>query len=163
MPESQWHATSTYFASKAKKDGYVQIAALFEETAANEKEHAELWYKYLHGGKVNDTEWNLEDAAAGESYEWQDMYRRMAEEAREEGFTEIAQKFEGVASVEKAHEERYRRLLKNVRDKKVFSKDGEAVWQCSNCGHIIIGKKAPKICPVCDHAQAYFQLKPENY
>lgn len=153
----------TYFASRARKDGYMQIAALFEETAANEKEHAELWYKYLHGGHVNDTEWNLEDAAAGENYEWQDMYHRMAEEAREEGFTEIADKFDGVASVEKVHEERYRRLLKNVQDKRVFSKDGDAVWQCSNCGHIIIGKKAPMKCPVCDHAQAYFQLKPDNY
>ena len=161
--ESMARNKYTYFASRARKDGYMQIAALFEETAANEKEHAELWYKYLHGGHVNGTEWNLEDAAAGENYEWQDMYHRMAEEAREEGFTEIADKFDGVASVEKVHEERYRRLLKNVRDKRVFSKDGDAVWQCSNCGHIIIGKKAPIKCPVCDHAQAYFQLKPDNY
>lgn len=161
--ESMARNKYTYFASRARKDGYMQIAALFEETAANEKEHAELWYKYLHGGHVNDTEWNLEDAAAGENYEWQDMYHRMAEEAREEGFTEIADKFDGVASVEKVHEERYRRLLKNVQDKRVFSKDGDAVWQCSNCGHIIIGKKAPMKCPVCDHAQAYFQLKPDNY
>lgn len=161
--ESMARNKYTYFASRARKDGYMQIAALFEETAANEKEHAELWYKYLHGGHVNDTEWNLEDAAAGENYEWQDMYHRMAKEAREEGFTEIADKFDGVASVEKVHEERYRRLLKNVRDKRVFSKDGDAVWQCSNCGHIIIGKKAPMKCPVCDHAQAYFQLKPDNY
>lgn len=161
--ESMARNKYTYFASRARKDGYMQIAALFEETAANEKEHAELWYKYLHGGHVNGTEWNLEDAAAGENYEWQDMYHRMAEEAREEGFTEIADKFDGVASVEKVHEERYRRLLKNVQDKRVFSKDGDAVWQCSNCGHIIIGKKAPMKCPVCDHAQAYFQLKPDNY
>ncbi len=161
--ESMARNKYTYFASKAKKDGYVQIAALFEETAANEKEHAELWYKFLHGGEIKDTEWNLEDAANGESYEWQDMYRRMADEAREEGFTEIAKKFDLVAGVEKAHEERYRRLLKNVRDEKVFSKDGDVVWQCANCGHIVIGKKAPKVCPVCDHAQAYFQIKPENY
>lgn len=161
--ESMARNKYTYFASKAKKDGFVQIAALFEETAANEKEHAELWYKYLHNGKVNDTEWNLEDAANGENYEWTDMYERMAREAREEGFTEIAKKFEGVAAVEKHHEERYRKLLKNVKEKKVFSKDGDVIWQCSNCGHIVIGKKAPKICPVCDHEQAYFQIKAENY
>lgn len=161
--ESMARNKYTYFASKAKKDGYVQIAALFEETAANEKEHAELWYKFLHGGEINDTEWTLQDAANGESYEWQDMYKRMAEEAREEGFTEIAKKFELVAEVEKAHEERYLRLLKNVKDEKVFSKDGEVIWQCSNCGHLVIGKKAPKECPVCDHAQSYFQVKPENY
>lgn len=161
--ESMARNKYTYFASKAKKEGFVQIAALFEETAANEKEHAELWYKYLHGGKVGKTEQNLEDAANGENYEWTDMYERMAREAREEGFDEIADKFEGVASVEKQHEARYLRLLKNVRDKKVFSKDGEAVWQCTNCGHIVIGKSAPEVCPVCDHAKAYFQIKPENY
>ncbi|NPD92557.1 rubrerythrin [Xylanibacter muris] len=161
--ESMARNKYTYFASKAKKEGFVQIANLFEETAANEKEHAELWYKYLHGGKVGNTEQNLEDAANGENYEWTDMYERMAREAREEGFDEIAEKFEGVASVEKQHEARYLRLLKNVRDKKVFSKDGEAVWQCTNCGHIVIGKSAPEVCPVCDHAKAYFQIKPENY
>lgn len=161
--ESMARNKYTYFASKAKKDGYVQIAALFEETAANEKEHAELWYKFLHDGEINDTEWNLEDAANGENYEWQDMYHRMAKEAREEGFTEIAKKFDLVADVERAHEERYRKLLKNVKDKKVFSKDGEVIWQCANCGHIVVGKKAPKVCPVCDHEQAYFQVKPENY
>lgn len=161
--ESMARNKYTYFASKAKKDGYVQIAALFEETAANEKEHAELWYKYLHDGEIKDTEWNLEDAANGENYEWQDMYHRMAKEAREEGFAEIAKKFDLVADVERAHEERYRKLLKNVKDKKVFSKDGEVIWQCSNCGHIVVGKKAPKVCPVCDHEQAYFQVKPENY
>lgn len=161
--ESMARNKYTYFASKAKKDGYVQIAALFEETAANEKEHAELWYKYLHDGEIKDTEWNLEDAANGENYEWQDMYHRMAKEAREEGFAEIAKKFDLVADVERAHEERYRKLLKNVKDKKVFSKDGEVIWQCANCGHIVVGKKAPKVCPVCDHEQAYFQVKPENY
>ena len=152
-----------YFASKAKKDGFVQMAAIFEETANNEKEHAKLWYKYLHGGAVPTTEANLEDAANGENYEWTDMYARMAKEAREEGFDEIAAKFEGVAAIEKDHEERYRKLLQNLRDKKVFSKDGDAVWQCANCGHIVIGKDAPEICPVCEHSQAYFQVRAENY
>ncbi len=161
--ESMARNKYTYFASKAKKEGYVQIAAIFEETAANEKEHAKLWYKLLNGGTVSGTMSNLEDAANGENYEWTDMYARMAEEAREEGFDEIAEKFEGVAKVEKEHEERYRKLLKNVQDKKVFSKDGDAIWQCINCGHIVIGKEAPKVCPVCSHAQAYFQIKPENY
>ncbi|MBR2018660.1 MAG: rubrerythrin family protein, partial [Prevotella sp.] len=146
-----------------KKDGFVQMAAIFEETANNEKEHAKLWYKYLHGGSVGTTEANLEDAANGENYEWSDMYARMAKEAREEGFDEIAAKFEGVAAIEKEHEERYRKLLKNLRDKKVFSKDGDAVWQCANCGHIVIGKEAPGICPVCEHSQAYFQVRAENY
>lgn len=161
--ESMARNKYTYFASKAKKEGFVQIAAIFEETAANEKEHAKMWYKFLNGGEVKDTEHNLEDAANGENYEWTDMYERMAKEAREEGFIEIAEKFEKVGEVEKRHEERYRKLLKNVTDKKVFSKDGEAIWQCINCGHIIIGKAAPDICPVCDHPQAYFQVKPENY
>lgn len=153
----------TYFASKAKKDGYVQIAAIFEETAANEKEHAKMWYKYLNGGAVSDTMTNLADAAAGENFEWTDMYSRMAQEAREEGFNEIADKFEAVAAIEKHHEERYRKLLKNIEDKAVFSKDGDCIWQCINCGHILIGQNAPEVCPVCDHPQAYFQLKPENY
>ena len=153
----------TYFASKAKKDGYVQIAAIFEETAANEKEHAKMWYKLLNGGKVSDTVKNLEDAASGENFEWTDMYARMAQEAREEGFDEIAEKFEGVAAIEKEHEERYRKLLKNINDKKVFSKDGDVIWQCANCGHIVIGKQAPEVCPVCDHPQSYFQVKAENY
>lgn len=160
--ESMARNKYTYFASKAKKDGYVQIAAIFEETAANEKEHAELWYKYLHDG-IHDTAFNLEDAANGENYEWTDMYERMAKEAAEEGFDEIAKKFLLVAGVEKKHEERYRKLLKNVQDEKVFSKDNDVIWQCSNCGHIMIGKKAPEVCPVCDHAKAYFQIKPENY
>lgn len=161
--ESMARNKYSYFASKAKKDGFVQMAAIFEETANNEKEHAKLWYKYLHGGSVGTTEANLEDAANGENYEWSDMYARMAKEAHEEGFDEIAAKFEGVAAIEKEHEERYRKLLKNLRDKKVFSKDGDAVWQCANCGHIVIGKEAPGICPVCEHSQAYFQVRAENY
>jgi rubrerythrin len=161
--ESMARNKYTYFASKAKKDGYVQIAAIFEETAANEKEHAKMWYKLLNGGKVSDTVKNLEDAASGENFEWTDMYARMAQEAREEGFDEIAEKFEGVAAIEKEHEERYRKLLKNIHDKKVFSKDGDVIWQCANCGHIVIGKQAPEVCPVCDHPQSYFQVKAENY
>ncbi len=161
--ESMARNKYTYFASKAKKDGYVQIAAIFEETAANEKEHAKMWYKLLNGGKVSDTVKNLEDAASGENFEWTDMYARMAQEAREAGFDEIAEKFEGVAAIEKEHEERYRKLLKNINDKKVFSKDGDVIWQCANCGHIVIGKQAPEVCPVCDHPQSYFQVKAENY
>ena len=161
--ESMARNKYTYFASKAKKDGYVQIAAIFEETAANEKEHAKIWYKYLHGGSVASTVENLADAAAGENAEWTDMYARMAREAREEGFDEIAEKFEQVAAIEKHHEERYRKLLKNINDKKVFSKDGDAIWQCANCGHIVVGKDAPEICPVCAHPQSYFQVLAENY
>ena len=161
--ESMARNKYTFFASKAKKDGYVQLSNIFLETAANEKEHAELWYKYLNGGKVSDTATNLEDAAGGENFEWTDMYARMAREAREEGFDEIADKMEGVAAIEKEHEERYRRLLDNVRKEMVFSRDNDVIWQCSNCGHIVIGKKAPEECPVCNHAQAYFQVKAENY
>jgi len=161
--ESQARNKYTYFASKAKKDGYVQISKIFEETAANEKEHAELWYKYLNGGKVSDTMTNLEDAANGENFEWTDMYKRMAIEAREEGFDEIADKFEGVAAIEKEHEERYRKLLDNIKKERVFSKDNDVIWQCSNCGHIVIGKRAPEECPVCNHSQAYFQVKATNY
>ena len=161
--ESMARNKYTFFASKAKKDGYVQISNIFLETAANEKVHAELWYKYLNGGKVSDTATNLEDAAGGENFEWTDMYARMAREAREEGFDEIADKMEGVAAIEKEHEERYRRLLDNVRKETVFSRDNDVIWQCSNCGHIVIGKKAPEECPVCNHAQAYFQVKAENY
>ena len=161
--ESMARNKYTYFASKAKKDGYVQMAAIFEETAANEKEHAKIWYKYLNGGSVSDTVTNLNDAADGENFEWTDMYARMAREAREEGFDEIADKFEMVAAIEKHHEERYRKLLKNIEDKKVFTKDGDAVWQCANCGHIVIGKQAPEICPVCDHPQSFFQVLAENY
>lgn len=161
--ESMARNKYTYFASKARKDGFVQMAAIFEETANNEKEHAKLWYKYLNGGTVSSTEANLEDAANGENYEWTDMYSRMAREAREEGFIEIAEKFEGVAAIEKEHEDRYRKLLNNLRERKVFSKDGDAVWQCSNCGHIVIGKCAPEVCPVCNHPQSYFQVRAENY
>ena len=161
--ESQARNKYTFFASKAKKDGYVQISNIFLETAANEKEHAEIWYKYLNGGKVSDTVTNLEDAAGGENFEWTDMYARMAREAREEGFDEIAEKFEMVGAIEKEHEERYRKLLDNIRKERVFSRDGDVIWQCSNCGHIVIGKKAPDECPVCNHAQAYFQVKAENY
>ncbi|MBO4634642.1 MAG: rubrerythrin family protein [Bacteroidales bacterium] len=161
--ESQARNKYTYFASKAKKDGYVQIASIFEETAANEKEHAKIWYKYLHGGSVADTIANLEDAANGENFEWTDMYARMAKEAREEGFDEIADKFEMVGAIEKEHEERYRKLLANIKEGIVFSRDGDMVWQCANCGHIVIGPKAPEICPVCDHPQSYFQLRAENY
>ena len=161
--ESMARNKYTYFASKAKKDGYVQIAAIFEETAANEKEHAKMWYKYLNGGSVSDTRKNLADAANGENFEWTDMYARMAREAREEGFDEIAAKFEMVGAIEKHHEERYRKLLKNIEDEIVFSREGDVIWQCNNCGHIVIGKKAPEVCPVCDHPQSYFQIKAENY
>ena len=161
--ESQARNKYTYFASKAKKDGYVQIAAIFEETANNEKEHAKLWYKLLNGGSIGSTVENLKEAAGGENYEWTDMYDNFAKEAREEGFEEIARLFEGVAAIEKEHEERYRKLLENVEKELVFSKDGEVIWQCTNCGHICVGKKAPELCPVCAHPQAYFQVKPENY
>ena len=161
--ESQAHTKYQYFASKAKKDGYVQMANIFEETSRNEKEHAKIWFKYLHGGAIPDTTDNLADAAAGENYEWTDMYATFAKEAREEGFDEIAQKFEMVGAIEKAHEERYRRLLKNIEDAIVFSREGDSVWQCSNCGHIVIGKQAPEVCPVCNHPQSYFELRAENY
>ena len=161
--ESQARNKYTYFASRARKDGFVQIAAIFEETAENEKEHAKLWYKYLHGGQVADTATNLADAANGENFEWTDMYARFAREARAEGFDEIAGKFEMVGEIEKHHEERYRKLLKNVQDRKVFAKDGSAIWQCANCGHIVIGRQAPEVCPVCDHPQSYFQVEAVNY
>lgn len=161
--ESQARNKYTYFASKAKKDGYVQIAAIFEETANNEKEHAKLWYKLLNGGSIGTTVENLKEAAGGENYEWTDMYDNFAKEAREEGFEEIARLFEGVAAIEKEHEKRYRKLLENVEKELVFSKDGDVIWQCTNCGHICVGKKAPEVCPVCAHPQAYFQVKPENY
>lgn len=159
--ESEARNKYTYYASKAKKDGYVQIAALFEETAGNEKEHAKMWFKLLHG--IGTTEENLKDAAEGENYEWTDMYATFAKEAREEGFDDIARLFEGVAAIEKEHEERYRKLLSNIGGDAVFSKDGDVIWQCSNCGHICVGKKAPEVCPVCSHPQAYFQVKAENY
>ena len=161
--ESMARNKYSYWASKAKKDGFVQIAAIFEETANNEKEHAKMWFKLLEGGAIKSTPENMEAAAAGENYEWTDMYARMAQEAREEGFNEIAAKFELVAKVEAEHEARYRKLLDNVKKERVFSKDNDVIWQCSNCGHIVIGKKAPQVCPVCDHPQAYFQVKAENY
>lgn len=160
--ESMARSKYTYFASRARKDGYVQIAKIFEETAANEKEHAKIWFKLLNGG-IDDTITNLKAAAAGENYEWTDMYAGFAKEAREEGFDEIADLFLMVAAIEKEHEERYRTLLLNVKNEMVFSKDGDAIWQCSNCGHIVIGQKAPDVCPVCKHPQAYFQMKAENY
>ena len=161
--ESQARNKYSYYASKAKKDGYVQIAALFEETANNEKEHAKIWFKLLHDGAVPSTEINLADAAAGENYEWTDMYDRMAKEAAEEGFNEIAALFRGVAKIEKEHEERYRKLLANIEGGLVFSRDEEMIWQCSNCGHIVIGKKAPELCPICKHPKDYFQIKASNY
>ena len=159
--ESQARNKYTYFASKAKKDGYVQISKIFEETAANEKEHAEIWFELLNG--IGTTAENLEAAAQGENYEWTEMYATMAKEAREEGFDHIAFLFEEVAKIEKEHEDRYRRLLANVEGGLVFSRDGEMIWQCSNCGHIHVGKQAPEMCPVCAHPKAYFQLKAENY
>lgn len=160
--ESQARNKYTYYASKAKKDGYVQIATIFEETANNEKEHAKMWFKLLHDG-IGGTADNLKDAAAGENYEWTDMYATFAKEAREEGFDDIADLFESVAAIEKEHEERYRKLLANVEGKTVFSKDGDVIWQCANCGHIHVGKEAPGECPVCAHPQDYFQIKAENY
>ena len=161
--ESQARNKYTYFASKARKEGYEQIAAIFEETAINEKEHAKLWFKYLEGGDIKDTASNLKAAAEGENYEWTDMYDRMAQEAEEEGFKEIAAKFRMVGAIEKHHEERYRKLLENVEGGLVFSRDGDCIWQCANCGHIVIGKNAPKLCPVCNHPQSFFQIKAENY
>ncbi|MEE0419059.1 MAG: rubrerythrin family protein [Lachnospiraceae bacterium] len=160
--ESQARNKYTYYASKAKKDGYVQIANIFQETADNEKEHAKIWFKLLHGG-MPDTMENLKDAAAGENYEWTDMYANMAKEAREEGFDQIAYLFEEVAKIEKEHEERYRKLIDNIEKGKVFARAGETVWICTNCGHIHVGETAPDACPVCDHPQAYFQLRCENY
>ena len=161
--ESQARNKYTYYASKARKEGYEQIAAIFEETANNEKEHAKMWFKELHGGDIPTTAENLLDAAEGENYEWTDMYAEFAKVAHEEGFERIAFLFEGVAAIEKEHEERYRKLLKNVEDKLVFSKEGEAIWICRNCGHVVVGKEAPKVCPVCAHPQSFFELKKENY
>lgn len=159
--ESQARNKYTYYASKARKEGYEQIAELFEETAGNEKEHAKLWFKLAHG--IGTTEENLLDAAAGENYEWTDMYYEMAKTAREEGFPEIADQMEGVAAVEKTHEERYRQLAQNIKEGKVFAKEVEVLWQCRNCGHQVMAKEAPQVCPVCFHPQAFFQVKPENY
>ena len=161
--ESQARNKYTFYASQAKKEGYEQIASIFEETAGNEKEHAKMWFKELHGGEIPSTSENLLDAANGENFEWTDMYKEFAETAREEGFDRIANLFEGVAEIEKHHEERYRALLSNVDNELVFSKDGEKIWQCRNCGHICIGKNAPEVCPVCSHPQSYFEIKKENY
>ncbi len=160
--ECQARTKYTYFASKAKKDGFVQIANLFMETAENEKEHAKIWFKLLNDG-IKDTATNLKEAAAGENYEWTDMYAEFAKDAREEGFAHIAYLFEEVAKIEKEHEERYLKLLENVEGGLVFSRDEEKIWKCSNCGHIVIGKEAPEVCPVCSHPRAYFEIKAENY
>lgn len=161
--ESQARNKYTYYASKAKKDGYVQIAQIFEETANNEKEHAKIWFKLLHDGGIPTTVENLKDAAAGENYEWTEMYAEFAKVAKEEGFDHIAALFEMVAKIEKDHEERYKKLLANVEGGIVFSRDGDMMWICSNCGHVHIGKAAPEICPVCAHPKAYFMMKAENY
>ena len=161
--ESQARNKYTYFASKAKKDGYEQIAAIFEETANQEKEHAKMWFKELNGGEIPSTPDNLLAAAEGENYEWTEMYEEFAKVAEEEGFTVLAKKFRGVAAIEKTHEERYRKLLKNIEDEVVFSNDGDTIWICRNCGHVVIGKNAPKVCPVCSHPQSYFERKANNY
>lgn len=161
--ESQARNKYTYYASQAKKDGYVQISKIFEETANNEKEHAKLWFKLLHGGQVPDTIANLEDAAAGENYEWTDMYKTFAEQAKEEGFYDIANMFDLVGKIEKEHEERYRALLANIQNEKVFKKEEPVVWECANCGHTYTGTKALDVCPVCAHPQSYFMVKAKNY
>ena len=161
--ESQARNKYTYFARKAKKDGYEQIAAIFEETANNEKEHAKLWFKELNGGEISSTLENLYAAAEGENYEWTDMYDEFAKTARAEGFDRIAQLFEGVAEIEKEHEARYRKLIENIEGGLVFSKDGDRIWKCRNCGHICVGSSAPDVCPVCNHPQSFFEIKAENY
>ena len=161
--ESQARNKYTFFASQAKKDGYEQIAAIFQETADNEKEHAKLWFKLLNGGAIGSTEENLKAAAAGENYEWTDMYENFAKVADEEGFTEIAAKFRGIAEVEKHHEERYLKLLENVKEGKVFEAGEVKIWKCRNCGHIVVGTSAPEVCPVCNHPKAFFEIKAENY
>ena len=159
--ETQARSKYDYFASVAKKEGYEQIAAIFQATANNEKEHAKLWFKALQG--IGTTTENLAAAAAGENYEWTDMYERFAREAKEEGFTQLAEQFRGVAAIEKAHEERYRALLQNIEMQKVFEKSEETMWECRNCGHLVMGKKAPDVCPVCNHPQSYFEVRKENY
>ena len=161
--ESEARNKYTYYASKAKKDGYVQIGELFEATANNEKEHAKIWFKLLHDGAVPGTEENLKDAAAGENYEWTEMYPKFAAEAREEGFLEIAALFEMVADIEKEHEARYKKLLENIEGKLVFTREGDAIWECGNCGHIVVGPAAPEVCPVCAHPKSYFRLAARNY
>ena len=161
--ESEARNKYTFFASKAKKDGYEQIAALFEETAGNEKEHAKMWYKELHGGAMPDTKENLQECIDGENYEWTDMYETFAKEAEEEGFTDIARKFRQVGEIERHHEERFKKLLKNIEDEVVFSSDEDKIWICRNCGHVVVGKKAPNVCPVCNHPQSYFEIKADNF
>ncbi len=161
--ESEARNKYSFYASKAKKDGYVQIGELFELTANNEKEHAKIWFKLLHDGGVPDTVENLKDAAAGENYEWTEMYPAFAKEAREEGFPEIAALFEMVADIEKEHEARYKKLLENIEGKLVFTREGDAIWECGNCGHIVIGPAAPEVCPVCAHPKSYFRLAARNY
>ena len=161
--ESQAHTKYLYYASKAKKDGFVQIGDIFEATAKNEKEHAKIWFKLLHDGAVPSTEENLLDAATGENFEWTDMYAEFAATAKEEGFNDIAFLFSKVGAIEKTHEERYRKLLENVKEGLVFSKDQDMIWECSNCGHIVVGKKAPELCPVCKHPKSYFMVRAENY
>ena len=161
--ESQARNKYSYFASKARKDGYEQIAAIFEETANNEKEHAKMWFKLLEGGEIKSTKENLKTAYEGENYEWTDMYKGFAETAKEEGFTHIAYLFSEVAKIEKEHEERYKKLLKNIDDELVFSNDGDTIWICRNCGHVVVGNSAPKVCPVCEHPQSYFERKANNY
>ena len=161
--ESEARNKYTYFASKARKEGYEQIAAIFEETALNEKEHAKIWFKLLNGGEVPSTLENLNAAAAGENYEWTDMYEGFAKTAKEEGFDRIAYLFEAVGKIEKEHEARYKKLIENLQDGLVFSRDGDKIWKCRNCGHIVIGKEAPAVCPVCNHPQSYFEIKAENY
>lgn len=161
--ESQARNKYTYYASVAKKEGYQQIAEIFETTANNEKEHAKLWFKYLHDGKIPSTEENLKDAAAGENYEWTEMYKEFAETAREEGFDEIAETMELIAKIEKEHEERFRTFIQNLAENKVFERNNEVIWVCRNCGHIHVGSKAPELCPACKHPQGYFEIKAENY
>ena len=161
--QSQAKTKYEYFAAKARKDGYEQIAAIFEETAINERAHAKMWFKYLEGGDIKSTAENLVEAANGENYEWTDMYDRMAREADEEGFPEIARQMRGVGAIEKRHEERYRKLLQNINDEVVFSRDGDCIWVCRNCGHLVFGKKAPEVCPVCRHPKAFFELEAKNY
>lgn len=161
--ESQARNKYTYYASQAKKEGFVQISKIFEETANNEKEHAKIWFKYLHDGKLPDTLTNLEDAANGENYEWTDMYATFAKEAKEEGFDQLSELFSMVAEIEKQHEERYRKLLANIKNNIVFNKNESVVWECSNCGHTYEGQNAVELCPVCQHPKAYFMLKPNNY
>jgi len=161
--ESQARNKYTYYASKAKKEGYEQIAAFFEETANNEKEHAKMWFKYLNGGDIPDTKTNLKDAANGENYEWTDMYEEFSKVAKEEGFDEISKLFKMVGEIEKHHEERYLKLLQNIEDERVFNSEESTIWICRNCGHVFVGKNAPKVCPVCKHPQSYFERKSDNY